>query len=371
MSGGAALPFPASRALAGWWRQLASLQPDALWVGHLLLHHIEALVRLRRLFRLHALSALILHALALESMPCPMPLSARPLPANPGEDQLQRLDARMRLGRQLLRQILRALARQGLAQEGTDGCWILADAGRQALEEGQATESCLGRRSFYFVDQENQTADRDASAAFLSLHPGTAAPWAAGEDWHFNTAALRACVAQSAPWKQARGFPMEIVDTVTDEDDHARDAGMAAAWQRVLVDRPEHLAVVIARQAGGRMLGFAFQLQNWTLQVREPVFTLVENETDDLAGWCPVPSPATWRQAWQLWAQQRGLAPAEAEACAVEPAGVQLRVLATPGVFERLRSGPPDIFKGEAWILAGAGRLRGAARLQLVELDRP
>ena len=38
------LVFPSSRVLAGWWRQLAPFSPQSLTVGHLLLHHVEALV---------------------------------------------------------------------------------------------------------------------------------------------------------------------------------------------------------------------------------------------------------------------------------------------------------------------------------------
>src|SRR5262249_52639589 len=44
MNASAPLAFPGSRALAGWWRHLAPREPRALWVGHLLLHHLEVLV---------------------------------------------------------------------------------------------------------------------------------------------------------------------------------------------------------------------------------------------------------------------------------------------------------------------------------------
>src|SRR5262249_35580821 len=40
------LAYPGSRSLAGWWRQLAPLHPRAVWLAHLLLHRVEALVRL-------------------------------------------------------------------------------------------------------------------------------------------------------------------------------------------------------------------------------------------------------------------------------------------------------------------------------------
>jgi len=59
------LVFPSSRVLAGWWPQLAPLAPQSLTVGHLLLHHVEALVHSERLTTLDGLTSLVLRALTL------------------------------------------------------------------------------------------------------------------------------------------------------------------------------------------------------------------------------------------------------------------------------------------------------------------
>ena len=70
MTGTLSLAFPGSRKLAAWWRQLAPYCPQTVWFGHLLLHHVEALVRLSRPCRLDRLALFVLKALALaESAP--------------------------------------------------------------------------------------------------------------------------------------------------------------------------------------------------------------------------------------------------------------------------------------------------------------
>src|SRR5262245_59583338 len=48
MSAASALSWPGSRALLGWWRELLDWQPQQLWFSHLLVHRIEAPVRVAR-----------------------------------------------------------------------------------------------------------------------------------------------------------------------------------------------------------------------------------------------------------------------------------------------------------------------------------
>src|SRR5262249_54488324 len=97
MTASAPLVFPGSRTLAGWWRQLTPWQPRTWWVGHILLHRIEALVELAPLTSLDPLHRLVLQALTLNGS----------LPA-------ERLDERLHLGRQLLGRLLCALQADGL-----------------------------------------------------------------------------------------------------------------------------------------------------------------------------------------------------------------------------------------------------------------
>jgi len=77
-----------------------------------------------------------------------------------------------------------------------------------------------------------------------------------------------------------------------------------------------------------------------------------------------------WRHAWRAWCHPRGLPVAEVDACILERQGCRLRVTAVPRLIERLRTARSDVFKGEAWLLAGTGRLRAAAQVELVEMKR-
>src|SRR5262249_28401338 len=145
---------------------------------------------------------------------------------------------------------------------------------------------------------------------------------------------------------------------------------------RIILDRPERLvAALVLAAAGrgenrGRLLGFAVQPEGWVLQVQEPVFVL-EADWQEVFPELAVDLPAElWQQAWRNWCQPRSLPGAEVDACALERQGHRLRVTATPRVIERLRAARSDVFKGEAWLLAGTGRLRAAAQLELVEPKR-
>src|SRR5262245_17862765 len=86
------LAWPPGRALAGWARQRAPLRPRAFWVGHLLLHRLEALVGLDRSTRLDPFALAVLRALALT------PLATVP-----------RLADRLHLDRAVLGRVLQTL----------------------------------------------------------------------------------------------------------------------------------------------------------------------------------------------------------------------------------------------------------------------
>ena len=54
------LAFPGGRALAGWLRQVVPHGPESVWVGHLALHRVEALVDLTRPCRVDRFSRFVL-----------------------------------------------------------------------------------------------------------------------------------------------------------------------------------------------------------------------------------------------------------------------------------------------------------------------
>src|SRR5262245_38032879 len=119
MTAAGPLVFPGSRVLAGWWQQLVPLRPQALWVGHLLLHHVEALAWVSRSRPLDDFARLVLRALGLARERTP--------PA---------LESYLHLGPQALRQVLQRLQKEGLAQSTADGDWQPTALGRHGLEHG-------------------------------------------------------------------------------------------------------------------------------------------------------------------------------------------------------------------------------------------
>ena len=120
MERAASLAFPGSRTLAGWWRQLQPLQPQALGVGYAHIHRVEAQVRLRRCRRIDPLSLLLLQALSLEG------------------HQLAGVQQRLQLPTPLL---------HGLYQKLADDGWILPSGEAGEPEGGQrdAERFAVGR----------------------------------------------------------------------------------------------------------------------------------------------------------------------------------------------------------------------------------
>jgi hypothetical protein len=362
MSAGLALAFPGSRTLATWGRLLAPLQPEFLRIGYLLLHHVEVLTRLHRSHRPADFPLLILRALALEKPQT----GSNSVTTAQGEDQLRRLDGRLGLGRPLLLRLLQTLGREGLVQGDVQAGWSLSAGGSAALDHGEAVREVLERRAFYFLEPE--VADgTERRPVFLPLRSQEGWPCSVAEDWSFDLNVLRACLERPAEWKRRWGFPLEVAGVVLD-DRSAELAGLPA-WQGVPLDRAEQLPVVLAAvaDAGGlRLLGFVFQLDGWTLEVEEPVLTLEPGWEEEL-GWLQQgPGPEVWRAAWRQWCRQRALPADEEDTTGLEQAGLVVRVQPGPHLRERLVVTRSDALKGEAWLLAGQGRLRAAARVEIV-----
>ncbi|SRR6266545_207126 len=357
MTSATSLAFPGSRALAGWWRQLAPHKPEAIWVGHLSLHRVEALVELVHCRRPDPFTLLVLQAVALER--CSGSGAATPSP----DEFLTRLDERFHLGRSLLRQVVRGLLAEGLVKADEGGC-TLTPLGEQALQRGEYPWTSQERRGFHFVEPRPATGATATLPHFLDLnsHSNVARPVA--EEWVFDLGALRACLERPAEWKQRYGFPPEV-HAVLDP----AAATSSSAWQQVVVDRPERLLAVlvpVTNESGRKLLGFSVKQEGWLLQANEPVF-VINDKWDELFPELSNPPPmSVWREAWRAWCQPRGVPPSEIDACVVDLQGVRLLVRAPAKLIERLRADRSDAIKGEAWVLAGDGPIRAAALLELV-----
>lgn len=337
------LVFPSSRVLAGWWRQLAPLAPRLLAVGHLLLHHVEALVLSERPANLDPFAALVLRALTLSPPPT-----------------LADLDGRLHLGRQLLARVLGELAAGGLAEVDAAGRWRVTAAGRPSAEGGESRRAGYERRAFHFRDAPE--------AQFVPLESASCHPVAAPDGWSFDPALLRACAGRPAEWKLRHGFPPDVRAVLT-PDAAGAAPGEPPPWQRVVVDRPEHVVLALAVVAGegdeGQLRGFAVDPRGWLLSSTRPTLAMGPGWAEAFPEMATGPSSEAWHGAWRAWCQVRGVPPGEADSCTLSRDGVVLRIGAPRELIGRLHLANGEAARDEVWLLAGEGTMRTAARVEL------
>jgi hypothetical protein len=340
--------WPGSRVLAGWWPSLGRWQPRSLWLHLLLLHRVEALVRLSRGAPLDRLNQLLLEALATAQ-------------ANPTADQLA---PQLGLEASLVGRLLAELESAGLARkeappgEPWGDAWGPTDAGREVLSGRRDPATLQERRIFYFAEGDA----RHPGARFLPLDNPSSAPWPEGAPLGgplggpFDVRVLADCVARPAEWKREHDFPPEV-------------SGVAdvPTWKGVVIDRPEQLLLLCLRTEAEDLLGFAVQPGAWQVQAERPVLRMGPAWREALPELAEEPDTEAWRAAWRAWGQPRSLPAGELEACHLERVETRLRVRAPRPLMERLRATRSDAVKGEAWLLAGGDRTRTAALIELVE----
>jgi hypothetical protein len=351
MTAAPALPLPGSRTLLGWWRDLASLSPQRLWLSHLLLHRVEALAVLARPRRLDPFQRAVLQAVAVEP-----PAHTNHVPHPPPGGLLERLE----LGPGVLPRLLRELAAAGLLHAAGPR-WELTPTGHDALSAGAALTHSEERRVFYFLDN----AELGRPPEFLPLHRPPTSPLPAGEGWRFDLADLEACVRRPPEWKARRRFPadVEAVQGPQSEDD----------WRGVALDRAEQLPVAFVQVPpaadGTCLLGLAVRTDVWVVERDPPALALGPGWEEALPDLAAAPPAEAWRQAWLAWCQPRNVPAAEAAACRLEQHGPRLLVRAPRRVLDHLRAVRSDAVRGETFLLAGAGRTHHAAQVELAPLE--
>jgi hypothetical protein len=358
MTGSAPLAFPGSRTLADWWRRLTGLLPrggraeagcPAYWVGHLLVHRVEARVRVSRPVRPDRLTRLALVPLALESDASP-----------------EQIQAGFPLERPALEQVLRRLEADGLAVSDRSGRWRLTELGRRAGLEGEFARTFFERQAFFFLDGGGS----DRSPAFIPLDASASDRVPTGERYPFDLRWLTACVGQPVEWKRRRGFPLDVEEVV--EPDAQGEQADLSWWQRLVVVETGQSAVLLLRTpdgpGAGRLRAFAVENPSCELNAATPVLDLGEAWPEVLPELATEPTVEQWRQAWRERAQTAGLSPAQADACRLTCVGRGVRVAAPRTVTERLRPARRDRPGPELWLLAGEGRIRAAAPVDLDEI---
>lgn len=345
--------WPSSRILLGWWRELAAWQPRQMRVGHLLFHRLEALVRIRRSRPLDRWQLALLR------------LTGTRIPS--GDEPINLLND-LQIDKQLLGQLVRELTVNGLLHRNGSGLWQMTPEGRRALETGQLSVAGEERRAFVFAD--NSTLG--LAPHFLSLQPDSKPvarthPATAASAPSFDVAHLEECLRQTADWKARHRFPSDVEALLPPRS----GAAPTANWRHVILDSVSYHSLVFLHTAEvngvSSLLGFPVRPEGWTLEAK-PLFILADAWKEALPDLKDEPSPEQWRQAWRDWSQPRGLPPAEIEACRLERVDLRLVVHTPPRLLDQLRAARSDAVKQEAWLLAGEGRTRLAAPIELQAL---
>ncbi|MBM4070027.1 MAG: hypothetical protein FJ271_13905 [Planctomycetes bacterium] len=355
------LAFPGSKTLAGWWRQLATHQPQAFGVGYLFLHRVEAAVQLIKPRRVDPFLLLLLQALDREA-----PANAKSVPC----DLVARLEGRLILNRQVLFQLLRSLESDGLAQERSGAGWGLTNNGRRALADGEYPVQAIDRRTFCFLERWQANGERAVSPHFVGWRGDGGQPWSADE-CPFDVNSLHECVQRPSEWQSRFDFPQEIQRVVALSSPDAADGGSeeSSVWQRVLVDHPErHLtvwALVPGSEEGACLLVFAARQDGWALHGGEPLIRIADGWQEAFSGLTAEPDTASLRHAWKAWASSRGLSDADADAATMSLTGHHLEIQPPAAALDRLKKSKSDVFKGDTWLLVGDGLIRTAVVLRM------
>jgi hypothetical protein len=268
------------------------------------------------------------------------------------------LNERLALGTQELGQVLAQLRRLGLVEQ-TGAHWKRSPAGTLALEATAQHVTGSERRRFHFVKREAP----DQPPHYLALQ-STGTVWTPGESWTFDPGTLAAAAGQTLEWKLRHGFPTEVCGL-----DLPANPAQEDGWLHVILDCPERLAVLLLQGRPGeeadRLAAYAVQPEGWELGPPQPAFELRHGWEEAFPELRAGASSEAWREAWMVWCRQRSLPAGDAAACQISLDGHRLHVGAPARLVERLRAARSDILSGEAWVLAGEGRTRQLAQLDL------
>ncbi len=343
--------WPPARSLAQWWNDLAGRQPHRLWFCYWLIHRLEARIEVACSVSLDPLSLAVLRHLCQES-------------TTPSSLETLHLDS------DWLRQLLRELADLELVQEQAG--WQPTPRGREAAGSGQVSHRCRRRRVFSFVDR----SEEQKPPHYLPLALGKPAwlPGRGGVDspppmpppagGTLPVGCLEESVRQPEEWKQRFAFPTDVLAVLlpAGPDD----------WQGVVVDFPETLLLALietGRDSSREWLGFRVQAGSWHLLGQEPILRLGPGWPEVFPELAHDPPVESWRQEWLRWCQSHSIPAAEIEAAVLQRQEHRLVVQAPKRMVERYRSGPrAEALRQEGWLLAGEGRCRAAAQIELVEV---
>jgi hypothetical protein len=313
--------FPAAPTVAAWRRQLAPRSPGPFWVADLLLHRIDALVRIEEPCRPDPLSLRILTTLA----------------RSPGLDSLEQETG---LPRQFLHQALTRLHAHGLIQTPS---LQLSAQGQHAVRTGTYARPATQRRAFYF------RTCAGAPATFLPLSGMVGEPCQPDGDWHFDIAVLDEYLRRPQSWKEVHGFPANI----------GRVDMPPVDWRHVAIDTPIRWTAALVGMEPNLVRAYGWSGKDDALDL-SPQFALhAEVAAEALPELAP-PSAEELNAAWQQWCAAHGCSTVEATVDRLE--GERLHVRGQlPEPLRRLAA------SDKSWLLIGAGDLRRTAQIHVEE----
>ncbi len=327
MSSAIAMTLPGGRPLVGWWRDLSTFGPLRLWFAHLVLHRLEALVEFEATSALDALGSALLASLRSRQAP----------------PDLRALQSDMNLESALFQRLVDHLTATGMLTLDAEG---RVSGVRPA---SSAAPRLRGRRILHFTD--------GTPTHFLPLNGATCTALMPPAGWAFDVGELERFAAQPPAWRRDNLFPADIRRFIRPAD--LPEPNRAEA---VIVDRAEQVLLAII-QTDDQFLGFPVNPEAWDIQ-KIPALAL-PSASDFGQSLLVTQSSESWRQAWLGWCQQRSLPSLDVEACKLELIDHRLLVHAPARLVDRLRQARSEALRGESWLLAGTGRIRQAAVIEL------
>jgi hypothetical protein len=335
------LPFPNRRTLAAWWRQISQIRPahrgPAFWVAHLWVHHVEALARVSRQVQTDRFTSLLLETLA----------------TGPGSAAAP-LQLVFPFGGTAIQRMLYELESEGLIDTRSSSKWQLSERGQTARVKGAYATEEQQRRFFHFVADDRP----DCTPHFLLIRKRGLGHRIDGE-FSFQPRHVFETAGKDADWKRRHNFPLDVDEVLPPNTDGTLD------WRRIILHHVEILPVVVTIEST-RLHGFHAESNAESLDVKTPVFELGDCWPDVFPDLAHEPSANQWHQAWCEWANHQKISSADAGKCRVERREHRLRVHATRAILDRLRAARHEPLKSENCVLAGEGRFRAAAPLEIV-----
>ena len=303
------------------WLALNGDEPEiAMFLGECLVHSVEALVEIEQDESIDPLDLFVLRAFEF----------AQPADA-------QHVDEVLHLGRQVTRQLLNSLVVSGFATESSGG-FCLTEAGRRSLETGRRSNCVQRRKLFHFLNPNFSYIDvRDRKGTQLR----DVAPSKVPEPWEFDLNILRDAIERPADWKGKHGFPLDVVEVVTNTSPRAegqaatlapavgtRDNANLPEAQRLVADKAQTIAcaLVINGIDGDTLHAYPVSPRFNLVASNEPVFSIAG--TSDIREAFPaltlVPTEELAYETWLELARHYRLA--EPEQARVEYGGDTLTV---------------------------------------------